>query len=702
MSDATTARDSAFLNRELSWLEFNDRVLAEAMDEAVPLLERIKFLAITGSNLDEFFMVRVGGLQVLELQGSTRTCATGMSATQQLEAISKRAHDMAKRQYACLLERLLPMLSEAGIRALRPDALTERQRAHAETYFEKEIFPVVTPIAVGDEGEALTFTNRTIGILVRLVGEDQKDRWAVVPLVRSMARLVTLPVRGAWEFLFLDDLVSMFIDRLFPGVPVREAVAFRVIRNADLELQEDQASDLLDEMKQIIEARRTGHCVRLEVAATATRTSLARIQSLTGVSERDTYRIAGPLDLAALMKIADVPGHEALRNPTWPAHAGVEIAPDESVFEAIGRGDILLHHPYDSYDPVVRLLDEAADDPQVLAIKQTLYRTSRESPIVKALIRASLKGKYVTAVVELKARFDEERNIEWAEALEKAGVQVIYGVKRLKTHAKCLMVVRREPGGVRRYLHFGTGNYNEISARLYTDISLLTCDEAFGRDASVFFNAITGVAQPQSFERLAVAPLTLRDKILELIAGEAERKRQGQEAFIRAKMNSLTDTGVIEALYEASRAGVKIELNVRGICCLKPRVAGMSDQITVISIVDRFLEHSRIFHFHQGGEDALFLSSADWMSRNLDSRVELLVPVLDLEARRKLMRILEVSLKSREKAWRLHPEGRYERRAGSGTRKGSRAQEQFHEESAQAAKDARRGRAVVFEPYTPK
>ncbi len=701
MSEQAAAPEFTLFNRELSWLEFNDRVLAEALDETVPLLERVKFLAITGSNLDEFFMVRVGGLQLLEQQGLQKADPAGHGPVQQLAAISKRAHESAKRQYACLNEQLLPPLAAAGIRALKAEDLNERQRAHAETYFEKEIFPVVTPIEVAADGAPPSFTNRTLYLLVRLVGESARDQWAIVPLVRSMARLVTLPVRGAWEFLFLEDLVSMYVERLFPGVGIREIAVFRVIRNADLELQEDQASDLLDEMKQIVDARRTGHCVRLEVNASAARTSIARLQELTGVTERDTYRLPGPLDLTVLMKLPEIAGHEDLRYPAWPAQAGVEVSSDESIFEVIGRGDVLLHHPYESYEPVVRFVEEAADDPQVLAIKQTLYRTSKESPIVQALIRASLKGKYVTAIVELKARFDEERNIEWATALEKAGVQVIYGVKRLKTHAKCLMIVRREPGGIRRYLHFGTGNYNEISARLYTDISLMTVDEAFGRDASIFFNALTGVAQPQSFERLAVAPLTLRERVLELIAGEAERKRQGQEAFIRAKMNSLTDPGVIKALYEASQAGVRIELNVRGICCLRPKVAGLSENISVFSIVDRFLEHSRIFHFHQGGEDAIFIASADWMSRNLDSRVELMVPVLELEARRKLMHVLDVSLKSREKTWRLLADGRYERRGG-GARKGIRAQEVLHEETSAAAKLARRGRAVVFEPYTPQ
>lgn len=752
------------INRELSWLEFNQRVLDESLDSGLPLLERLKFLAITASNLDEFFMVRVGGLQLLDESGERGTDATGMTAAQQLQAISQRAHRMVVDQYRCFQEQLEPAMEEAGIRRLKPTGLAERQRALLEQIFENEIFPVFTPqrasvsdfpllvgctlnvcvrlgpaarrnssesasgptasVGVGPavgsatglgSGSAAAVANSMMSDTAATGGSGPAlgisssvspsaesiggSRFAIIPFGRSATRFLTLHADRGYAFMLLEDAVKLMVDRFFPGEPILECVPFRIARNADIGMRDDLAADLLAGMQEMLTARKQGDCVRLEVAADASAATLAFLREALQVGERDIFSIAGPLDLSAFMSLAELKGFEALRYPPWPPQPSPLVDAKKSLFDILSQRDVLLCHPYESFEPVVRLVEEAAEDPDVLAIKQILYRTSRNSPIVAALARAARRGKHVTAIVELKARFDEARNIEWAKSLEQNDVQVIYGVTGLKTHAKLCIVVRREPQGIQRYVHFGTGNYNESTARLYSDVSLLTANEELGADASSFFNAITGYTQLPSFRKIAAAPLGLRDRLLELINAETERKQQGQKAAISAKLNSLVDPEIIQALYAASQAGVKVRLNVRGICCLRPGVAGLSDNILVTSIVDRFLEHARIVHFHHGGDDRVFISSADWMPRNLDRRVELLVPVDDPAGRQRLISTLDTYFLDTTKAKQLRADGSYERVKATGKRRGFRAQEHLYREIQQRVLEAQQSRPTVFEPH---
>ncbi|MGE0758214.1 MAG: polyphosphate kinase 1, partial [Pirellulaceae bacterium] len=644
-----------FINRELSWLEFNQRVLDEARDNQVPLLERLKFLSITGSNLDEFFMVRVGGLQILRGRGITKPDVTGMSPAEQLEAISVRAHRMMLDQYHCFMDEIEPRLVEAGIRRIRRGEMTERQQQVAEQILASEIFPILSPIAVTSPESFPQLINQTLNICVRLApaGKSKESRFAVIPFGRMARRFITLPADRGYAYTLVEDVASMFVERFFAGERVLESVPFRITRNADIAIQDDSAADLLADMEELLVERKHSDCVRLETTTEISPELLAFLQRVLDVDGSDVFQAPGPLGLSDFMQLTELKGFEGLRYEPWPPQSSPDVDPTKSMFDVITRRDVLLCHPYDSFDPVVRLIEEAADDPDVLAIKQTLYRTSRNSPIVAALARAARRGKYVTAVVELKARFDEARNIEWGRQLEHSDVQVIYGVRGLKTHSKVCVIVRREPRGFVRYVHFGTGNYNEVTSRIYSDISLMTCNEEFGADATSFFNALTGYSQPQPFRKLDMAPLGLRDKLLEMIEAETRRRQQGQKAHLVAKLNSLVDPPIIEALYAASQAGVTVKLNVRGICCLRPGVPGLSENIEVISIVDRFLEHARILYFYHGGDERVFISSADWMPRNLDGRIELLVPVEDPGARRRLISILDTYFRDNLKASRL-------------------------------------------------
>ena len=475
----------------------------------------------------------------------------------------------------------------------------------------------------------------------------------------------------------------------------------RITRNADMSVQEDQAFDLLSEMESVLEARTRSDCVRLEIEAAVSPATSKFLQTIFGVDDLGTYSVPGPVDLSVLMNLGSLSGFDKLKYKPWPPRQNPRFIKGKSIFETIRAGNILLYHPYDSFDPVQQFVDEAADDPDVVAIKQVLYRTSKNSPIVAALARAAEKGKYVTALVELKARFDEERNIEWARELENAGVQVIYGIKGLKTHCKICIVLRKEPQGLRRYMHFGTGNYNEITARLYSDVSYLTCDEDYGIDASAFFNTITGCSQPCPYRKIEAAPHGLRNKLISLIEAETERSRQGHKARIMAKMNALVDVHIIKALYAASQAGVKIRLNVRGICCLRPGIKGLSENIRVISIVDRFLEHARIFYFLNGGDEQVFISSADWMPRNLDRRVELLIPVEDASSRQRLVQILETHLADTVNGWQLKSDGRYERLAAPGKKKPVRSQEEIYLQVCAMTEESRRQQRIMFEPLRP-
>ena len=735
-----------FFNRELSWLEFNQRVLDEAADQSIPLLERLKFLAITASNLDEFTMVRVGSLQMLLAEGDMRPDPVGLTTAQQLKAIGDRMHAFQAEQYRCLLTDLEPSLARAGMRRMQSNELNDRQVEHVQMFFEQEVFPILTPLATkvpvktaensdaADEphsapvkgkkkkgtetkpadaaAESLKLTpapdepsfppliNQSISLCVRLAPDagSSTPRFAIVPFGRNRQRFITVPTESGFNFILMEDVVSMFLARFFPGETIEESVAFRITRNADLELQEDQAFDLMSKMQEIVIARRQSNCVRLELADHASQQVRQYLQAAVSVSAPWVFAAPGPLDLAAFFRLTDSQGFDALRYESWPSKPSPQISPSESLFDAISRRDILLYHPYDSFESVVKFVEEAADDPDVLAIKQTLYRTSAKSPIVAALKRAAQKGKYVTAVVELKARFDEQRNIEWARDLEQADVQVVYGVKGLKTHAKICLIVRREAQGIQRYVHFGTGNYNEITARIYSDVSLMSCSEDLGADATAFFNAVTGYSQPQRFRQIEMAPIGLREKLLEMIEAEIDRKRHKQKGLIIAKLNALVDEGMIEALYAASQAGVRIRLNIRGVCCLRPGVPGLSENITVTGVIDRFLEHARVLYFYHGGDERLFISSADWMPRNLDRRIELLVPVEDNACRRNLISILKTTLGDNVKARRLLPSGRYEPVRVSDPAEAIRSQEVLYRRSGEAIEDASRAALATFEP----
>lgn len=702
-SAVSQSAESRFFNRELSWLEFNQRVLDEALDATSPLLERLKFLAITASNLDEFFMVRVGSLQMLRRQQNTSRDPAGLTAIEQLEAISQRTHQMVREQYRCLLKEIEPALQADQLRRVTKDELSDRQHTVIRQVFEQKIYPILTPIRVTGHDDFPQLVNQTMNLCVRLKGEsDDSPKFAVIPFGRGRERIVTLPHEaGGYSYILLENLLEICIGSFFAGEMVLECVPFRMTRNADMELREDGASDLLKEMVEALDARREGDCVRLEVASTVSTETLSFLMQVTEVSEQDVYLLDGPLDLTVMMRVFEIQGFDQHRDKPWPSRNSPRIDATQSIFQEIAKGDILLYHPYESFDPVVRFIEEAAVDPDVLAIKQTLYRTSRNSPIVSALKRAAQNGKYVTAVLELKARFDEARNIEWARDLERSEVQVIYGVKGLKTHAKVCLVVRREPHGIQRYMHFGTGNYNEMTSRLYVDASLFTCDEDLGSDATALFHAVTGYSQPQRFRRLEAAPLGLREKLLELIDAEIDRKKHGQKAMIHAKLNALVDEQMIEALYRASQAGVKIRLNVRGVCCLKPGIEGLSENIVVTSIVDRFLEHSRILYFHHGGDELVFISSADWMPRNLDRRIELLVPVNAPAAKSRLLSILKTHFMDTAKARKLMPDGRYVRSAVPAGTEPFRSQAQLYARISEEVQEAEQMRPTMLEPHLP-
>jgi polyphosphate kinase len=694
-----------YLNRELSWLEFNERVLEEALDPQVPLLERLKFLAITASNLDEFFRVRVGGLQILAQQAVTRPDASGMTPQEQLEAIGKRVRLMTAAQYGCYMGELEPRLADEGICRLRIPDLNDAQYHLADQVFQEEVFPVLTPMAVREAAEFPLLPNLMLNVCVRLAAaagaEDaSQDRFAVIPIGPALPRFISLPAETGDAYLLLEDLLALFAGQLFVGEQILECVPFRITRNADVSVREDSAADLLAEMEQVLDERRQADCVRLEIDGAASPRTLSFLQTVLQVPDAEVYSLPGPLDLSAWFSLSDRPGAENIRYETWPPQPSPQVPSDQSMFDVIAAGDVLLYHPYESFEPVVRFIEEAADDEDVLAIKQTLYRTSRDSQVAAALLRAAENRKHVTALVELKARFDEARNIGWARRLEQAGAQVIYGVKGLKTHAKLCLVVRREPQGIQRYVHFGTGNYNEATARIYSDASLFTVDPDLGADAVSFFNAITGYSQPLRYRKIAAAPIDLRDRLLELIRTETRRAAAGHPAEILAKTNALVDRQLIDALYEASQAGVRVRLNVRGICCLKPGVTGLSENIRVISIVDRFLEHARVFSFHHGGDQRVFISSADWMPRNLDRRVELLVPVEDPHCRHRLLHVLDTCFRDNVKARRLLANGQHERVKPAGAPP-LRAQQLLFDEAREAIQSARRQRATVFEPHLP-
>jgi polyphosphate kinase len=626
--------------------------------------------------------------------------------------VATRCRAIAKRQYEILNESIKPMLADAGIQHIDLNHCNERCSQAAERRFQDDVVAVVSPQAVVPQKPFPLLQGLGIHLCVRLTqdsaerkgqgsGQDEPAEWdfAIVPLGRTVPRLLPMPADRGHAYVLLEELISHFIEDFFPGRQVLECIAFRITRNADVELREDSAADLMVGMEEVLESRRQSRSIRLEYSAGASDPMLAFLSEKMELQSQDLYPIDGPLDLTYLFTLHGLEGFDALRDEPWPPQSTPEIDPAESMFSTVAADDLLIIHPYERFDPVVRLIEEAAVDPDVLAIKQVLYRTSRNSPIVAALMRAAEYGKYVSVIVELKARFDEARNIEWAREMEHAGVQVIYGLRGLKTHAKVCIIVRRESQGIVRYMHFGTGNYNEVTANLYSDVSLLTCNEELGSDATAFFNGVTGSSQPLRLQHLASAPNSLRPRILDLIDAETRRAKEGQKGEIIAKLNALVDTQVIDALYRASQAGVRILLNIRGVCCLKPGVKGLSESIRVVSIIDRFLEHARIILFRHGGDRQLFISSADWMPRNLDRRVELFIPVDDADCRQKLIDTLKIYFQDTTNTWEMQPDGSYRRIQAEGEK--VRAQRALYERAC-AATRASKERGRGFEPHRPR
>lgn len=649
-----------FYNRELSWLKFNLRVLKEAMGKETPLLERLKFIAISASNLDEFFMVRVAGMWSNFDSGVEKRDASGMSVHEQLVAISQAAHEQVRTQTKSLIA-LMAEMDAVKLHFRRVKDLSELGKDWLEEYYREVVFPVLTPMAVDASRPFPFLANKTLNLAVELIKADGEHSMGLIQVPSVLDRIVEVEPEGKRTFVFLEDIIASHCHDLFKGCHILDMVSFRVTRDSDLDLEEDDSVDLMKEVEESLRKRKRGAAVRLEIFKTNNNRIKKFLEENLDVTEMEVYEINGPLDPTCFFKFIGMKGMWPWLYEPFVPQRPLELPDDSDLFAAIRENDILLHHPYESFDPVVKLVSDAADDPQVLAIKQTLYRVSGNSPIVAALARAAENGKQVTVLVELKARFDEENNILWARRLEKAGCHVIYGLVGLKTHAKIILIVRKEDNGIRRYLHLGTGNYNDSTAKLYTDLGLMTANDEFGSDASAFFNLLSGYSEPPVWNKLVMAPLGLREKIYALIDNEIAMVRAGREGHIIAKMNSLIDQPVIQKLYEASAAGVHIDLIVRGICGLRTGIEGISDNITVRSIVGRQLEHSRIFWFANGGEEQLYLSSADWMPRNLNDRVELFFPVETEEHIHRIKALLDLYLRDNVGAHMMQSNGTYRR-----------------------------------------
>ena len=679
-----------YLNRELSWLEFNARVLAEAENEEVPLLERLKFLGIFISNIDEFFMVRVAGLKAQIGRTIADLPPDGMTQDEQLRAISARAHALVDRAYQVYNHQVLPAMRRSRIVIVHPDELAPDELAALDERFKNEIFPVITPLAIDPGHPFPHLRNKSInlGVMFTREHEGEQTGFGVIQVPPMLNRLIPVRFENAERaFVLLEDLVARHVREFFQADRLRGTYAFRVTRNWDLEIDEEEGEDLLQTIQAELRRRDRGHAVRVEISGVeAVETSVMRLCRALGIDPAvDVYRVAGPLNFADLSAVMADDSRRDLRDERFTPQVPGPLRDEDDLFAVIRERDYLLHHPYDSFDPVVEFINQAADDPNVLAIKQTLYRTGSDSPIVKALARAAESGKQVTAVVELKARFDEASNIRWAHTLEQSGAQVIYGLLGLKTHAKALLVVRREQSKLRRYVHLSTGNYNPSTARIYTDLGLFTANREIGEDVTSLFNLLTGYSAPPKWNRLIVAPLGLHEAILGLIARETSHARAGKKASIIAQMNSLVDVDVIDALYAASEAGVDIHLRVRGICCLRPGIPGLSSRITIHANVDRFLEHARVFRFENGGTEEIYMSSADWMPRNFHRRVEILIPILEPRIKERIVDILNTLYADEAKTWELHRDGSY-RRVTPQNDPPVRAQQRFMELARERAK----------------
>lgn len=724
------SKSEYFYNRELSWISFNYRVLEEAQDKSIPLFDRLKFLSITASNLDEFFMIRVASLKDMVQVNYTKKDIAGMTPQKQLEEINKKTHELVKDQYETYNELLIPALTLEKIHILdHHEELTKEQAIYVDNYFHSEVYPVLTPMAVDSSRPFPLIRNKSlnIGALLKTkqhdTTEDGKSHFrelympttgkkkkqhtdidfATVQVPSVLPRFVEIPSseEGEKTYILLEQIIEKNIDKLFLNYEILSVFPYRVMRNADLTIEEDEAADLLIEIERQLKKRQWGEAIRLEVEKSIDDQLLQTLKDKLNINEVDIFKINGPLDLTFLMKMSGLDGFDKLRSKKYVPQPAKWLNGDDQLFNQIKDHDILLHHPYETFDPVVDFVRQAAKDPNVLAIKQTLYRVSSHSPIIASLAAAAENGKQVTVLVELKARFDEENNILWARKLEQAGCHVIYGLVGLKTHSKITLVVRKEEDGIRRYVHLGTGNYNDSTAKLYTDMGLLTQQRAIGEDATAVFNMLSGYSEPAVWNKLIVAPIWLRDRFIRMINRERDFAKAGKKAFIKAKMNSLCDAEIISALYEASFAGVKIDLVVRGICCLKVGIPDISENISVRSIVGDFLEHSRIYYFHNNGFEEVYMGSADWMPRNLDKRVEILFPVEDTTLKQEVIDILDVQLRDNVKARIMQPDGSY-LRLGTAKKDRLSSQEYFCKQSLAVTQSRKHATHSVrtFEPLT--
>lgn len=687
-----------FTNRELSWLEFNQRILGEARDRKNPLFERMKFLSITASNLDEFFMVRIASLKDMVNAGYQKKDIAGMTAQEQLRALNEKMQAFCEKQYTTYNRALLPKLSEEGLEIISFSELSEKEMDFLEEYFHKNIYPVLTPMAIDSSRPFPLIQNKTLNIaaLIKSRNKDKKEKKeydiATVQVPSVLPRVILLPQKDGpkrkCRVILLENVIEHYLDVLFLNHEIICSAPYRIMRNADLSIDEDDAEDLLKEIEKSLKMRQWGEVIKFEYEERMDKRLVKYLKKQFKVHSCDMYAFNGPLDLTFLMKCYGIEGFEDLKEAPYIPQKNKKLRADKNIFNQIRKGDVLLHHPYESFDPIVAFIKQAAEDENVLAIKQTLYRVSGHSPIIAALAQAAENGKQVTVLVELKARFDEENNINWARKLEKAGCHVIYGLVGLKTHCKIALVVRREADGIRRYVHLGTGNYNDSTAKLYTDTGMFTCRNAVGEDATAVFNMLSGYSEPANWNQLIVAPIWMKKRFLEMIARETQNAKEGKPARIIAKCNSLCDRKIILALYGASCAGVQIDLIVRGICCLVAGKPGVSENIRVRSIVGTFLEHARIFYFYNDGNEEVYMGSADWMPRNLDRRVEIVFPVEAPDLKEKAKHILDVQLRDTLKAHCLLEDGTY-RKVDRRGKEAVEAQKTFCEEAIAAANESK-------------
>ena len=687
-----------FTNRELSWLEFNQRILGEARDRKNPLFERMKFLSITASNLDEFFMVRIASLKDMVNAGYQKKDIAGMTAQEQLRALNEKMQAFCEKQYTTYNRALLPKLSEEGLEIISFSELSEKEMDFLEEYFHKNIYPVLTPMAIDSSRPFPLIQNKTLNIaaLIKSRNKNKKEKKeydiATVQVPSVLPRVILLPQKDGpkrkCRVILLENVIEHYLDVLFLNHEIICSAPYRIMRNADLSIDEDDAEDLLKEIEKSLKMRQWGEVIKFEYEERMDKRLVKYLKKQFKVHSCDMYAFNGPLDLTFLMKCYGIEGFEDLKEAPYIPQKNKKLRADKNIFNQIRKGDVLLHHPYESFDPIVAFIKQAAEDENVLAIKQTLYRVSGHSPIIAALAQAAENGKQVTVLVELKARFDEENNINWARKLEKAGCHVIYGLVGLKTHCKIALVVRREADGIRRYVHLGTGNYNDSTAKLYTDTGMFTCRNAVGEDATAVFNMLSGYSEPANWNQLIVAPIWMKKRFLEMIARETQNAKEGKPARIIAKCNSLCDRKIILALYEASCAGVQIDLIVRGICCLVAGKPGVSENIRVRSIVGTFLEHARIFYFYNDGNEEVYMGSADWMPRNLDRRVEIVFPVEAPDLKEKAKHILDVQLRDTLKAHCLLEDGTY-RKVDRRGKEAVEAQKTFCEEAIAAANESK-------------